>query len=141
MIICVLFLVCPCFCRLILAIKNKIKKALRLLSESLETEAELQVLLALLPESKGGVSPLALGLFSTDSRYGRFCVFCSWGLAAVAERLPTCVPACLRGDVVQMRAKCGLVLFLLSFCWNMFASSFASVVLKTKNYFRAVDQF
>lgn len=40
-----------------------------MLSDSLETEAELQVLLGLLPESKGGAGLLALGLLSTDARY------------------------------------------------------------------------
>ena len=40
------------------------------LSSSLETEAELQVLLGLLPESKGGAGLLALGLLSTDARCG-----------------------------------------------------------------------
>lgn len=43
------------------------------LSASLETEAELQVLLGLLPESKGGAGLLALGLLSTDAR----CVLCA----------------------------------------------------------------
>lgn len=44
-------------------------QAFDLLSSSLETEAELQVLLGLLPESKGGAGILALGLLSTCARH------------------------------------------------------------------------
>lgn len=36
--------------------------------ESLQSEEELQVLLSLLPESKGGVGVIALGLISKNSR-------------------------------------------------------------------------
>ena len=39
-----------------------------LLCENLRSEAELQVLLGLLPESKGGVGVLALGLLSKNKR-------------------------------------------------------------------------
>ena len=45
------------------------------LSSSLDTEAELQVLLGLLPESKGGVGLLALGLLSTDARCVLLCKY------------------------------------------------------------------
>lgn len=38
------------------------------LCDNLETEAELQVLLGMLPESKGGLGSLALGLLSTSTR-------------------------------------------------------------------------
>lgn len=48
-----------------------INQAFELLSECLETEAELQILLGLLPESKGGAGLLALGLLSKSSRYVR----------------------------------------------------------------------
>lgn len=39
-----------------------------MLSECLDSEAELQVLVGLLPESKGGAGLLALGLLSKSSR-------------------------------------------------------------------------
>ncbi|CAN0467568.1 unnamed protein product, partial [Ectocarpus sp. 8 AP-2014] len=43
-------------------------EAFELLSECLDTEAELQVLLGLLPESKRGAGLLALGLLSRSAR-------------------------------------------------------------------------
>lgn len=48
---------------------KSVDQAFELLSECLETEAELQVLLGLLPESKGGAGLLALGLLSKSARY------------------------------------------------------------------------
>lgn len=39
-----------------------------LLASSLDSEAELQVLSGLLPESRGGLGLLAMGLLSADTR-------------------------------------------------------------------------
>eukprot|EP00904_Undaria_pinnatifida_P005219 jgi/Undpi1/1827/HiC_scaffold_12.g05214.m1 len=47
--------------------ESQVREVFTMLSDSLETEAELQVLLGLLPESKGGAGLLALGLLSTDA--------------------------------------------------------------------------
>lgn len=52
----------------ILAYHTPPPQAFELLSGCLETEAELQVLLGLLPESRGGAGLLALGLLSTSTR-------------------------------------------------------------------------
>ncbi|CAM9544185.1 unnamed protein product [Ascophyllum nodosum] len=46
--------------------ESHVKKTFDLLCENLRSEAELQVLLGLLPESKGGVGVLALGLLSKN---------------------------------------------------------------------------
>ncbi|CAM9981898.1 unnamed protein product [Scytosiphon promiscuus] len=46
--------------------EGSVAEAFELLSGCLETEAELQVLLGLLPESKGGAGLLGLGLLSTN---------------------------------------------------------------------------
>lgn len=54
------------------------------MSTCLETEAELQVLLGLLPESKGGAGLLALGLLSTSARCVSRCV----QPAVSGERVP-----------------------------------------------------